>query len=300
MKKSSIPYLPVSENRKSELERIIREANLLVQEHSLKAGVGCDSLRTRIASGEEFLQIPEYDAEKILLAKDVEWEILCAYSNLTNKIVNKWVAKSVDVSLSEEDLMSEAHASAIKAIRGFTQDGVMFSTFLHVCINNRLSELCMRSGSVSKIPRSVAKLKMQYGTLASEEGATFDEVVRKMGISEKQVKELVFTLRGVVDDSHWDRDDCAMRLVDDSDQASDDLESEARNRIASVLKQLDLSELERAVLDGFMSSSDKMGLSSVSKKLINPNTKKPYSRMAFSYAWNRVKEKIEKAFSDAA
>lgn len=300
MNKSPIPHLPVSEDRKSELERISKDSNLLVQEYSLKAGIGCDLLRNRIASGDKSLRIPECDLEKILLAKDAEWEILCAYSNLVNKIVNKWTSKSSDLSLSAEDLMSEAHAATIKAVRGFTQDGVRFSTFLHVCINRRLSELCMKSGSVSKIPRSAAKLKMQYGVLASEEGATFDEVVQKMSLSEKQVKELICTLRGVVDGSSRDEDDCVMRLVDDADQVSEDLDSAEKSRVASVIGRLDLSELERAVLDGFMSSSDKLGLSSISKKLINPNTKKPYSRMAFSYAWERVKEKIAKAFSDAA
>ena len=61
----------------------------------------------------------------------------------------------------------------------------------------------------------------------------------------------------------------------------------------------EFSELEKAVLEGFMNSSNNLGISIVAKNLINPRTGKPYSRMACTYAWKRIKEKIKK-FSSAA
>lgn len=291
--KSPVPYVPVSESRKMELENALREANLLVQEHARKSGVNCDCLRELVLSNS--IEIPAQDADKIRAAKEMEWEVLCAFSNLIVKIVNKWASKSYDPSLSPEDLSNEALEKAIKAIRGFTQENIRLSTFLHVCVSRRLSELYMKTGSVSRIPRSVAQMKMQYMTLASEEGATFDSVVQKMGLSEKRVAELIFALKGVARDS--ENDDCGMRVVDESAEC---LEESDKPGIMSVLGSLELSELERAVLEGFLCSEGRMGLSEVSKKLINPNTKKPYSRMAFSLAWTRVKQKIAKAYADAA
>jgi DNA-directed RNA polymerase specialized sigma24 family protein len=289
-----IPYVPVSEERKAELEKSLRHANLLVQEHARKSGVDCDFFREQVLSNS--VEVSPQDAETIRVAKEMEWEILCAFSNLIAKVVNRWAAKTCDSSLSHEDLANEALARAVKAVRGFTQDGIKFCTFLHICVNRRLSELCVKSGTVSRIPRSVARMKMQYMTLANEEGSTFDSVVQKMGLSQKRVAELIFALKGVSGDLDYDRD---MRIVDESDELREDLDGD-KPGIMSVLGSLELSELEKAVLEGFLRSEGKMGLSEVSKKLINPNTKKPYSRMAFSLAWARVKEKIVKAYSEAA
>lgn len=287
-----ISYVPVSEERKTELENAIREANLLVRRHAGKSDE--EGVREGILSG--VIKVPPQDAEKIRKARDMEGEVLCAFANLIAKIANRWASKTCDPSLSAEDLTNEALARAVKAIRHFTQDNIKMSTFLHVCVNRRLSELCMKSGSVAKIPRSLAAMKFQYTALSSEEGATFDSVVQKMGLSERRIADLTFALKGVACEAG---DDCGMRVVDESAEKKEDLDAD-RPGIMSVLGDLDLSELEKAVLEGFLCSEGRMGLNKVSKKLINPNTKRPYSRMAFSLAWTRVKEKIAKAYADVA
>lgn len=293
--KSPVPYVPASEDRKIELEDAMRRANIIVQDQAKKAGIDCDSVRSLIVAGKCDLSMEDID--EVRNAKNLEWETLCAFSNLVVKIVNRWASKTHDPSLSSEDLANEAFAAAVKATRGFTQDGIRLSTFLHVCVTRRLSELCMKSGPVSRIPRSVAKMKMQYMALASEEGATFDSVVQKMNLSEKRVEELIFALKGVTAEAN--EEDGGMRVVDESAGMPENPFREKAG-IMSVVDALELSELEKAVLEGFLCSGGKMGLSSVSKHLINPNTKKPYSRMAFSLAWTRVKEKIAKAYADAA
>jgi ribosome maturation protein Sdo1 len=55
----------------------------------------------------------------------------------------------------------------------------------------------------------------------------------------------------------------------------------------------EFTDLENAVLDGFISSSGRMGISSISKNIINPKTGKPYTRMAASLAWKKIKNKIK-------
>lgn len=294
MKFMPIPHVPVSESRKTELEQCLREANLLVQGYAKKFGMNCESFRECVFSNS--IEIDPQDALTIRSARDMEWEIICAFSNLIAKIVNKWSSRTCDPSLSSEDLANEAVARAVKASRSFTQDGIKFCTFLHVCVNRRLSELCVKSGAVSKIPRSVAKMKMQYMALSSEEGATFDSVVQKMGLSEKRVAELIFALKGVT--IHHEEDP-GMKMVDESFEVREDRAGK-KIGIMSVVESLELSELERAVLEGFLRSDSKMGISKISKNLINPKTNRPYSRMAFSLAWARVKEKIAKAYSEAA
>lgn len=295
---SIVPYVPVSQKRKNELASLFKEANAIVHEFATKTGQSPDEVRSRIVSGK--MEIPKHSFDKVIAARDSEWEALCAFSNLISKIVNKWASKSRDLSLSAEDLMSEAHSRTVKSLRAFNQEGIQLSTFIHVCVNRRLSQLCVRSSPVSRLSSSMAELRMKYFSLASEEGATFDGIVHKMGISEKQVGDLVFVLKGVVNEADSEDSECfTMRLVDESAGIPED-DSEEKMKIMSVVKNLEMSELERAVLEGFMSSEGRMGLGSVSKNLINPKTNKPYSRMSFSFAWERVKKKILDAYSEVA
>jgi hypothetical protein len=72
--------------------------------------------------------------------------------------------------------------------------------------------------------------------------------------------------------------------------------SEDNLHVNDVISKLDLSELERAVLNGFLqskhNSKTSLGLGTFAKNLINPSTGKPYSRAGLSLAWNRIKDKI--------
>jgi DNA-directed RNA polymerase specialized sigma subunit len=305
-----VPYVPVSEERKLQLEIILREGNVLLKKYHEEMKIllniakhnrtsFLNSIAKNYIPGEDLdfegIIIPHEDAEKIVLVKKIEGEVICAYANLINKLAQRWKKQESDISLSVEDLKSEAYHAALAAIAHFTKE-VRFSTFLHHCIQRHMSRLCRTSNGLSSFSDGAVKLKSEYARLSKEEGATFDSITQKMNISEKEIRILQICLSSIQNMTSLEKEDKSKIVIID-----DCKEPEKENKILDIIKKIEFSELEKAVLDGVISSPNtKLGLGCVSKKLINPNTNKPYSRMAFSLAWKRIKKKINDAYKNVA
>lgn len=310
MNDTIVPYVPVSEERKLELESILREGNLLLKKYheEMKSALGIakhnrtsflNSICKSYVYGNDLIisriTIPHSDAEKIILVKKIEGELICAYANLINKIAQRWSKEDFDLSLSSEDLKSEAYQAALDAVAHFTED-VRFSTFLHHCIQRHMSRTTRGCSGLSNISDGTVKLKSQYSQLSSQEGATFESIIDKMKIEEKEIKHLQSALCTVQNMSSLDKEDKSTISVEDDYE-----EPEMENDILSVIENIEFTDLEKAVIEGVLNSpSTKLGIGSFSKQLINPETKKPYSRMAFSLAWKRIKKKISDAYGKVA
>lgn len=306
-----VPYIPVSNDRKIELENILRVGNNLLKKYHEQVKSAREISRysrtvflndiysNYCAEKDMFIsnvKIPSNDVEKIVLVKKVEEEVICAYANLINKLSRGWLREGLDITLSCEDLKSEAYQATLDAIAHFTEE-VRFSTFLHHCIQRHMYRVCRSSNGLSNFSDGTIKLKYEYSTLSSEEGATFDSVVQKMKIEDKEVKILQTVLAGIQNMTTLDKEEKnQISIVDDNNE-----EPEVENNIMDVVENLEWSPLERAVLNGVLNSPNtKLGIGSISKNLINPETNKPYSRMAFSLAWKRIKKKISDAYGKAA
>lgn len=242
------------------------------------------------------MSIPADDVVKIARIKEMQWEMICAFSRLIKKLAGRWARKTTDRCLGLEDLESEAMEAAVHASLYFNGEK-RFSTFLHHCVSRRLSKVCNRTTGLSGLSRKAVRLKQEYNRLKNEEGATFDSVVHKMGLNEKEVRQLRSSLcilnteSDVVDEGEF-------VVIDNSAGISDYIGDSSITELAS---KLDLTDLEKAVLEGFMNSStSRLGIGSLSKGLINPKTNKPYSRMSFTFAWKRIKKKIADAYGRAA
>lgn len=305
-----VPYRPVSEERKLHLESLLRTGNVLLKEYheqmkiknkikkhsrTLFLNLIYNNARPNQNLIIKGVEIPSVDLDKILKIKQVEEEVICAYANLINKLSQKWHKEKADVALSLEDLRAEAYQAAISAISHFTKD-VRLSTFIHHCIQRHMSRIYRTSNGLSSLSDNSARLKSEYSNLSSEEGATFDSIVDKMKISEKEVATLCSVLAGVQNLSSLEKEEkTTLSIIDDYE------EPEFENNILSKIKEIEFSDLEKAVLEGVLnSSSNKLGIGSLCKNLINPNTNKPYSRMAFSLAWKRVKQKVIDAYKNVA
>jgi len=307
----TVPHISLSAERKVELEQILRKGNCLLKtyhEQVKNARRIAKENRTdflneifeKHSAGEDLIldgvTIPAESVEQIVLVKKVESELICAYANLINKLARGWSRDISDVVLSFEDLRAEAYQAALDAVAHFTED-VKFSTFIHHCVQRHLYGICKSSNGLSNFSEGTIKLKSQYSNFSSEEGATFDSVVDKMNICEKEIKTLQSVLKGVKNITSLDKEEKRhMDIVDNNNH-----EPERENNIMLVLESLEFSELERAVLDGVLNSPNtRLGIGSISKKLINPKTNKPYSRMAFSLAWKRIKDKVLDAYKKAS
>jgi hypothetical protein len=303
-----IPYRPLEDKAKRDLEKTIRDSNILLERYhedmKRSQGISRHNRTTFLAEikkaykpGKDLeiagVVIPERDASEIIKVKDMEWDVLCAYSRMIDKLAYKWCENISDGSLSSDDMKSEAVGAAINALSHYTKEE-RFSTYLHHCVNRHLSKVFNKTTGMSDLSSRTIKLRREYKRLECEEGATFDGIVSKMGISEKDAKLLRASLCSVKNITSLGEEGCEVHPADKED---DDSVSELDGRIFSIMNKIELSNFERAVLEGYLSSG---GKTSASKSMINPETKKPYSRMACSYAWKRVMEKIEKAYSKAA
>jgi RNase P subunit RPR2 len=300
-----IPYRPLEDKTKRDLEKTIRESNSLLERHHerMKSAQGISrhnrtsflaDIQKSYVPGKDLeiggIIISSEDASSILKTKESEWDMLCAYSRLIEKLAFRWGENLYDGSLSREDLESEAVGAAIDALAHYTKEE-RFSTYLHHCVNRHLSKVFNKTNGMSDLPGRAIKLRREYKKLICKEGATFDSVVEEMELSAKEVGVLRASL-------------CIARnatsLGDEGQDLCPTVNPENANLdpcILAIVEKVELSSFERAVLSGFLVSG---GKTSVSKSLINPETQKPYSRMACSYAWKRVREKIEKVYGKAA
>ena len=296
----SIPFVSLSEEEKLGLERSLRERNcLLAHYHELFKAANnlhkhkkCEFFNMVLDSNGASLSlngvnIPSEDVAKMSEIKDIEWKLICGFSKLITKVAHKWQGAADDASIGVEDLEGEALQTAVYSAIHFTKEE-RYSTFLYHCVNRHMAKLCSRTGSLSGVSRGCAKTRRKYQRLLMEEGATFDSVVVKMGLSEQQIRRLQFSLTKVRTASDVTEGEKELTVVDNQVAPSEKYETSV---LDSLIPKLELSELERAVLEGFMKSpTSRLGIGSISKNLINPKTNKPYTRMAFTLAWQRVKK----------
>jgi DNA-directed RNA polymerase specialized sigma subunit len=300
-----IPFVGLSEEKKLELERSLRERNLILARYHgfFTSAAGVEDHKRRdffnmiVESGPGDIElsgvrIPASDVAKICEIKDIEWRLIQGFSKLISKMARKWHDSTNDLSLDVEDLESEAFQAAVYSVLHFTKEE-RYSTFLYHCVNRHISKICSKSGGLSGISRECSKRRRRCQKLLLEEGATFDSVVGEMGLSDRQIRRLHFSLTKVRAASDLSDEQKELVAVDNHPGPSEKYEV---SLLEKIVPNLDLNELEKAVLDGFMNSpSGSLGIGSLSKNLINPKTNKPYTRMSFTYAWKRVKKKIADA-----
>lgn len=298
-----IPFVKMNERQKSDLESELKECNrVLASYHEIfktSNGIKKQSrfeffkiiLSKNPGEGVELgggVTISPEDSKKIARIKEIEWQLIQGFSRMISKIARKWAEKEYH-GFDFDDLEGEALSAAVHSTIYFGKEQ-RYSTFIYHCVNRRLARFCSGSEGLAGVSRDVLKTKKEYQALRLEEGSTFDGTVQKMGLSDREIRRLIFSLNRV----HQSCDEKGCEFL-----VADDAQNSGPNEVpflAGILDSLELTDIERAVLDGFMNSpTGTLGLGSVARTLVNPKTNKPYTRMSFTYAWQRVKKKIQEA-----
>lgn len=338
--KGSIPHVPLSNDQKLRHEAILRLGNVKLQFWFERIGrnrfrtrtmfrnaiLACTQGVVKIGDNE----IPAADVAMIRDVKNIEMEVLGSYSRLLSKLSHRPVRRhNHDVLVSFDDLYMEAVRIALICIHYFTKEDHRFSTYLTHCVRRHLGKMCARMNPRSEYSIKAVDLYRKFeDTKRKINGpCNFEEIVDLMDISEKEREVLTNMLVCVLNQSN-----IQTTSLSEGDRAaqsdypvlgqrqcgpdgrevfsrcgrhggspifcknSDDSQFELRTAVSRA----GLSTLERAVVDGFLSSQSdtktNLGLSEVAGKLINPDTNRPFSRMAISLAWKRAKQKILSAY----
>lgn len=239
------------------------------------------------------LVLPNHDVKKIIKTKELEFDIIQSLSGLIYQIVSKKGKIAKDLMLSEEDLESECYKSVISALCSYKNPENCFSTYLHHCISKHINNLCNKTNHMSKLSRDAVDLKRRYNQTKNSllHNGNFEEVVSLMNISEKETKLLRSSL--FCNTVHFSEQESIENIEIKISSVKNNIDEESYDLADMTKIRSEFTDLENAVLDGFISSSGRMGISSISKNIINPKTGKPYTRMAASLAWKKIKNKIK-------
>ena len=331
--------MKISNDRLVLIQNQLAESNILLEKYHSKITTDCGRLGFRIIGTKskfnkiDFVNllvskdnyenlivsnvaIPKEDAERIARSKSFEYEIICNFEHMFSKIAIRWSSYTSDICLSKEDLESEAMQAAIFGMYSYTDKNINLSTYLYHCVVNKIRNICNKTNSLSDFGSNAIEIRHKFEKAKKDFGdfCTYDEVVQSLNFSKKEIQTLqatFITTAGQNSEEGGSNDyssigkslsglDGSVRFSCSSNGKSFTIHGDSDKEESLNVDVTEFSELEKAVLEGFMNSSSNLGISNFAKNLINPKTGDPYSRMAITYAWRRVKEKIIKKHSNAA
>lgn len=282
-----IPGNTSSPERRLELERILADSNLVLKRLHLEARErGFRGSRrmylAAVLSGSQTVQAG--DLPMVRRIKEVEWEVLCAYSSMIYGISGRW-SRNLDASSSREDLDAVAVEGFLNAVCCFT-GAARLSTYVHRSVSRHVSDY-VASGRNMPVPPEIVRLRSKLRGLMAG-GLTLDEAVMGMGLSERTRRVLVASLTEV---SSLGMDEAEIAAAPPSADPSG---------ATRVLREMRFEGLEGAVFEEFLREGDEMNLSGLARRLVNPRTGRPYSKWTLCLAWRRVRDRISKALETAA
>lgn len=322
-----IPTHKATEAEKDEQDKIMRRGNKVFHQYHerVKArvqGTG-DGRYSRIRFRKELydahksnpkrievrgIVISQSDFSIINKIKEVEFQVLSTYSRLIFKIAKKWSV--IDSNMSFEDYYNEAVSATIKAMWGFVKENIKFVTYLHWALHRHMLNFTNENKPMSAWTQENKKLYGDFEQIRRENGMDigFDEIVKLMGLSEKEVGDLRSMLTKVINQVEFSKG----LSVESEMPNSLGIYSAEQKEVKPVLdfdqmeaiRRTPMTDWERQVLDAYLQGG-RGWASDVARNNVNPETGQPYSRRAPKIALDRVLARIKEnclgnVLSDAA
>ena len=292
MSECRVPSVRLPEERRLEIEEVLRSSNVVLKSYYELAGDYPGGLRGFFAevcrSGSAGgVEVSGEDLAVIRRVKELEWELLCDCSGLIYKISDRW-GGDLGGSLSGEDLDMVAVEAFLKAVCGY-MGGCRFSTYLVQCVERHMMRARENADNPLGFPLEVVRRRREVRRLMGE-GRTLDSAILESGVPAGMVGQLMMSMGslenpGDVEVASWDS---GRDVSLDHEEALE------------ALGSMELSPLEREVLDEFFRSGGELNLSRLASRLVNPATGRPYTRMNMSLVWKGLKGKMLKACRKAA
>lgn len=307
-----IPVTKLSTEEKAEQDRIMRRGNKVFRQYHERIkdkieGTG-NGRYGRQKFHKELFAAVKADAKKIVVrgitisqadfslirkVKDIEFEILSAYSRLFYKMAKAW--SSIDSSMSFEDYYDEIVIAAIVAIYGFVKENVKFSTYLTWVIKTKMLNVSNENKPLSAWTQDNKKLYGDFERTCQSNGKEigFEEIVKLMELNEKQTFDLRSMLTKVINQTELSRDD--------KDESTSFGIYNAEQHVSTPVMDFDQMEIirgiqmtnwERTVFEAYLVGG-RGWASEVARNNINPDTDKPYSRRAPKVTLDRILGKIK-------
>lgn len=305
-----IPVQKATTEEKNELDKIMRRGNKVFHTYHerIKAKLGTRYSRAKFRK--ELFQAVKLNPDRIEVQgivisksdfslinqiKNHEFEILMVYSRLIYKLASRW--NSIDSSLSFEDYYNEIVMAAINAIYGFVKDDVKFITYLQHAIVRKLLNVSNENKPLSAWTNENKKLYGEFERKRTEIGKEigFDEIVKKMNLSERQVGDLRSMLTKVIGQSEFGNDHNEAKTTLGIYSAVQEISTPLLDvDQMEAIRRVPMTDWERKVFDAYLHGG-RGWASDIARNTINPETGQEYSRRAPKIALDRVLERIKES-----
>ena len=316
---NTLPYIPLSEDRKDELAKIMQSGNKvlkrLYEQVVEKTGMGTktysratfrDELVSAMKKGQvnsiRGMEINSEDLAKIQAVTDVSMELLCGYTRCIEKLSYLHAYAHPNAIMGFQDYYDEGIIGAINAIYYYTNTNVSFFTYLYHCVRRKLANSVNKNNPLSPWSNKARKLHMLYEEARAEfnRPVTFDEVANYLGFNDEERAEVQATLVEVYHGTGLSKNQCVENPTDvmDLDQLAVIQELRTHRPLLNedqrdVVRETTLTYFENEVFKAFQNPYSGWQVD-VARDNINPGTGKPYSRQAVQLALNNALVKVKK------
>lgn len=264
---------------------------------------------------------------KDLGGRSVEQAVLENFAALAKKHARQWSSEGDPNGVSRADYLQEAYMTIVEAMYQYTREDIDLSTFVWQSLRNRMINVTNQSNLFCPLTNADLDLVVRYDRAKQNLGGTFDEIVESLGLSSEEGRHLGSILtkvfsenqlgsqedRGGVDSPSndytghrvgIDSEKAKMVRVKQSSELDEDGESiinevvdvEGQEHVNHILDNANLSALERKVMEAAMDPFYGWQ-TEFAKTHINPDTKKPYSRMRITQVLETARAKVAKVLN---
>jgi RNA polymerase sigma factor (sigma-70 family) len=238
----------------------------------------------------EGVNIPKVDVAKIFAVKEFEGIVVQGYYKLVYRVMHK---VERDSYLSEEDCASYGMIGLLQALYQFNvTKKVKFITYATWVIRRHIQRALNRAKRNYPWSQRMLDLWQKFEQTKRDlnRPCNFEEVVSIMNLNKKERAALEAACRKMIGQSNVKEEDNGQRFGIENLPAPTKTHQLDADQLASV-EQANLSDWEKNVLMAYLSGG-RGWQTEVAKNNINPETGKPYSRMAPHIAMDRIREKI--------
>lgn len=255
-----------------------------------------------------------------LNGRSVEQAVLENFAALAKKHARQWCSDGDPNGVTHHDYMQEAYMTIIEAMYHYTREDIEFGTFVWWALRNRMINVTNQSNLFCPLTNSDLELVIRYDRAKQSHGGTFDEIIESLGLSSEEGRHLGSILTKVFSENQLGSHEIAgadspandytghrvgidnlspivrMELGKDADGevvVVNSVDVDGQEEVNNVLNRAGLSFLERKVIEVAMDPYYGWQ-TDFAKTHINPDTKKPYSRMRITQVLEKARAKVAK------
>jgi DNA-directed RNA polymerase specialized sigma subunit len=144
-------------------------------------------------------KISNSDLFKIKNVYDIQYEMIAGYIKVVGNIIKKWKKYHHDVTAASDELLSEGMKVLLECI-WYYKENYKFTTYVYYAVHRKICNVCAKSNPLSERTTKAAKLLRDYNKVKNSFNGpcNFEEVCDKMNLSYEERVELERMQVGVI------------------------------------------------------------------------------------------------------